>query len=103
MFSFAGVEILIVTAGEAKNARRDLPNATSYTYIITIALYLISALTVSFNVGYDDPYLPTYGSVSGKESSNNSPFIIAMTRSTLNKQVGETFKWLFFVSAATTA
>jgi amino acid permease len=103
IFGFIGVEILIVAAGEAKNARRDLPKATSYTYIITIILYFISALVVSFNVGYDDPELSTYGSLNGAYTSTISPFIIAMNRSTLSKQVAATFKWFFFFSAATTA
>jgi amino acid permease len=103
MFSFLGVEILVITAGEAKNARKDLPRATSWTYVVTIFLYFISTLIVSFNVGYDDPALATYDRINGVTSAYNSPFIISMRRSALSNEFVTVFKWCFFVSAATTA
>jgi yeast amino acid transporter len=105
MFAFIGVEILVVTAGEAKDARRDLPVATRRMYLITIFLYVVSAIIVSSNVGYDDPQLEPYNGVPKTVSSSNSPFIIAIRNSNLaaKSHFEAAYKAFFFVSAATTA
>jgi amino acid permease len=60
-------------------------------------------MIVSFNVGYDDPMLASYDGISGTISSDNSPFIIAMKRSTLSRSFATAYKAFFFFSAATTA
>jgi len=105
MFAFIGVETLVVTAGEAKDARRDLPVATRRMYLITIFLYVISAIIVSSNVGYDNPKLEPYNGVPKSVDSSNSPFIIAINDSKLvaKHRFEVAYKAFFFISAATTA
>jgi len=102
VFSFIGVEILVVAAGEAKNPRRDLPKATSQMYILTIGLYVVTAILVSFCVSWDDPMLESYNSSAGYVGASNSPFIIAMVRGGMGEKAVNTYKALFFLSAATT-
>ena len=102
MFSFIGVEILVEAAGEARNARRDLPKATSQMYVLTIGLYVVTVVLLSFCVSWDDPMLQAYNSPAGYVGASNSPFIVAMTRAGMGEKVTNTYKALFFISAATT-
>lgn len=102
VFSFIGVEILVVAAGEAKNARRDLPKAASQMYIYTIGMYVFTAVLLSFCVSWDDPMLQSYNSPAGYVGASNSPFIVAMTRAGLSRKVIKAYKALFFLSALTT-
>lgn len=88
-----------MAAGEAKNARRDLPKATSEMYLVTICLYVVTAILVSFCVRWDDPMLQSYNSPSGYVGASNSPFIIAMTRGGMGKKIANAYKALFFLSA----
>lgn len=97
-----GFEILVVAAGEAKNARRDLPKATSQMYILIIGLYIVSAILLSFCVSWDDPMLQAYNSPAGYVGASNSPFIVAMMRAGMSGAVLTIYKGLFFVCAIMT-
>jgi amino acid permease len=71
-------------------------------YVVTIGLYVVTAILVSFCVSWDDPMLQSYNSPSGYVGASNSPFIIAMTRGGMGEKVANTYKALFFLSAVTT-
>lgn len=84
MFQFMGGEIILVTAGEAKKPRRDLPTAARYMYLLPIGFYLIAILLVGLNVNYLDPriyhshvswYLQSR--LEGIQTASRSPFVIA--------------------------
>lgn len=71
-------------------------------YILTIGVYIISSTLVSSCVSWDDPMLQSYNGPAGYVGASNSPFIIAMVRAGMGTKVVNTYKALFFLSAATT-
>lgn len=78
-YGFIGVELIVVTAGEAKYPRRDLPKASRRVYLVTILLYLISGILIAFNVPYTDPNLLPLSNTNSKiVTGAHSPFIIAI-------------------------
>jgi yeast amino acid transporter len=79
IFAYIGVELLVITAGEAKNPRQDLPGAAKRIYRIPVILYTVSAVLVAFNIPYTDPSLFAHGDpTSISPMRSNSPFIIAV-------------------------
>jgi yeast amino acid transporter len=76
VYAFIGVELVAVTAAEAKYPTHDLPLAFGRIYILAIIIYTLSALLVSLNVPYNDPRLLPLNGVS-TILSTRSPFIIA--------------------------
>lgn len=102
-YGYVGVEIVIIAAGEAKYPRRDLPWASRWTYLITIFLYIVSTLLVSFNVPYNDNSLQGINDTTTKSSLGNahSPFIIAVQGRSWG--MARALNALFIVSAWTTA
>ncbi|KAI9805075.1 MAG: hypothetical protein M1825_000909 [Sarcosagium campestre] len=77
-FAYVGVEIVAVTAGEAKYPKRDIPFATKYVWLITICLYVFSVIFVSLCVPWDSKKLLTLGDSKYKNTGAVSPFIIAL-------------------------
>jgi len=71
-------------------------------YLLTIGLYVVTSILVSFVVSWDDPMLQSYNAPAGYVGASNSPFIIAMMRAGMSQKVINTYKALFFLSAATT-
>ena len=80
-----GGEIVLVTAGEAKRPRRDLPTAARYMYLLPVGFYLVAIVLVGLNVNYLDPRL--YHShiawspeprLNGIPTALRSPFVIAI-------------------------
>ena len=53
-----GGEIVLVTAAEAEDPKRDLPKAARYMYILPITFYLIGIFLVGLCINYRDPRLP---------------------------------------------
>ncbi|KAF8534540.1 amino acid permease/ SLC12A domain-containing protein [Trichophaea hybrida] len=91
-FSWIGIEIVAVTANEAKYPRDDLPRATKRIFGVTFCLYVAAVFFVSLVVPYTDPNLlnlydhrPTTGHLS--------PFVIAVKNAGMDFLPG-------FVSAA---
>ena len=85
MFQFMGGEIALVTAGEAKYPRRDLPTAARYMYLLPVGFYMVSILLVGVNVNYLDPriyhpYVEYFSEerLRGITTAERSPFVIAI-------------------------
>ena len=74
-FAYTGVEIVAMTAAEAKYPKRDFPFAARWTWIITVFLYVSSVLFVSLCVSWDNQDLLKPGS---HFTGAISPFVIAM-------------------------
>ena len=76
-----GGEIVLVTAGEAKSPRRDLPTAARYMYLLPISLYLVAILLVGLCINYKDHRLPhphVEYDLNGITTGMNSPFVIVI-------------------------
>lgn len=85
MFQFMGGEIVLVTAGEARDPRRDLPTAARYMYLLPVGFYLVAILLVGVNVNYLDPrlyhpYIEYFSEnrLRGMVTAERSPFVIAI-------------------------
>ncbi|KAI9684416.1 MAG: hypothetical protein M1829_002226 [Trizodia sp. TS-e1964] len=78
-FAYAGVEIVAMTAGEAKYPRTDIPFAAKYVWRITIFLYVSSVIFVSLCVPWTNPKLINGDLATTAYTGAVSPFIIAMS------------------------
>lgn len=56
-FAYIGVEIVAMTAGEAKYPKRDIPFAAKYVWLITVTLYVSSVMFVSLCVPWTNSKL----------------------------------------------
>lgn len=74
-FAYTGVEIVAMTAAEAKYPKRDFPFAAKCTWLITIGLYVSSVLFVSLCVPWTSSKLLNPKS---KFTGAVSPFVIAI-------------------------
>ncbi|PWN48846.1 amino acid permease [Violaceomyces palustris] len=72
-FAFIGCEIVAVTAGEAKNPRRNIPKAIRNVYFRIGVFYILGTLVISVLVPSDEPSLSLKTSTAAK-----SPFVIAI-------------------------
>ena len=108
MFQFMGGEIVLVTAGEAKRPRRDLPTAARYMYLLPVGFYLVAILLVGLNVDYLDPRI--YHShiswyleprLDGIQTAHRSPFVIAIENAKISALPG--FLDACFIFSALTA
>ncbi|KAI9807433.1 MAG: hypothetical protein M1833_000178 [Piccolia ochrophora] len=77
-FAYVGVEIVAITAGEAKYPKRDIPFATKYVWLITICLYVFSVIFVSLCVPWTNKSLLTLSAPKMKNTGAASPFVIAL-------------------------
>ena len=101
MFSCMGGDIVIVTAGEAKSPRRDLPAATRFIYMVPIGFYVIGTFLAGFNVDYQDPpLLHTWAAYN--VPGYHSPIIIAVQKTTMRALPGF-LNGCFLFTAYTTA
>lgn len=91
-FSFIGMEIVAVTASEAKYPRDDLPRATKRIFWLTFSLYLAAIFFVSLVVPYTDRGLSNLFDPRS-ETGELSPFVIAIRNAGIDFLPG-------FVSAA---
>lgn len=85
MFQFMGGEMVLVTAGEARHPRQDLPTAARYMYLLPVGFYLIGIILVGVNVNYLDPriYHPYVQyfldkRLKGLVTAERSPFVVAI-------------------------
>ncbi|KAI8825597.1 amino acid permease-domain-containing protein [Fimicolochytrium jonesii] len=56
-FSFGGTELIGITAGEAKNPRKNVPKAINQTFWRILIFYILSILTIGLLIRNDDPTL----------------------------------------------
>ena len=105
-----GGEIVLVTAGEAKRPRRDLPTAARYMYLLPVGFYLVAIFLVGLNVNYLDPriyhphiswYPASEKRLDGIQTALQSPFVIAINNAKINVLPG--FLNACFVFSALTA
>ena len=73
-----GGEMVIVTASEARNPRRDLPTAARYMYLVPIILNLVGILLVGLCTDYRNGALFRPHTASDIHSTRQSPFVIAI-------------------------
>ncbi|MCJ1246585.1 hypothetical protein MMC30_003794 [Trapelia coarctata] len=82
VYAFLGVEIVVVTAGEARYPKRDLPRASRRMYLWTIGFYVVSTFLVALNVELTDPGLLPLN--SNGVGSSFSPFVVAINNASLS-------------------
>jgi len=75
-FSYGGVEMVAVAAGEAEDPRRNIPKAVRRVFWRILFFYVLGSLAIGVLVPSDDPHL----SASGTRAS---PWVIAMDRATI--------------------
>ena len=82
--------MVLVTAGEAKSPRRDIPVAARYMYLLPVTFYLIAIILVGLCIDYMDVLLPhqhihSAGPTAPRRevyvTAETSPFVIAMIAS----------------------
>lgn len=73
-FSYAGTELVGLTAAESENPRVSLPKATKQAFWRILFFYMVSLTLICFLIPYDDPRLLGNSSVD----INASPFVIAI-------------------------
>lgn len=76
MFQFMGGDIVLVTSGEAKFPRRDLPKAARFMYLLPVGFYLIAIILVGLNLNYLDPRLDHPHVSNGLLTAGRSPFVL---------------------------
>lgn len=70
-YGYIGVEIVAVTALEAKDPRKSLKYPAKLIAWLTTAIYFLSALGFYLNVAWTDPLLPT---LSGRVAHGTTAF-----------------------------
>lgn len=101
MFSCFGGETIAMTAGEAKDAFRDVPVVMSFVYIVPLSLYPLALISAGANVNYADPNLPITWA-QGNLSRGLSPFVVAVQTSAI-VGVAKALHLFFIISAYTAA
>ena len=71
-YAYIGVEIVAVTAVEAKRPKRSLRLPARNIAWITGLFYFACVIVFYFNVSWKDPHLPGYHLRDGKASGSNS-------------------------------
>lgn len=76
------MEIVIVTAGDARYPMHDVPQASRWIYVFAIFVYTLLTMSASLNVPYNDKMLEPYENytapMKGTTRGPTSPFIIAV-------------------------
>lgn len=73
-FSYGGVEMVAVAAGEAANPRKNIPKAVRRVFWRILFFYVLGSLAIGVTVSSNDPAL-TDANAKGAQSS---PWVIAM-------------------------
>ncbi|KAJ2963724.1 hypothetical protein NQZ79_g1260 [Umbelopsis isabellina] len=56
-FSFNGVEIVGITAGESANPHKTVPSAVKQVFVRIVLFYVLTILVIGLNIPYTDPRL----------------------------------------------
>ncbi|MCJ1415705.1 hypothetical protein MMC32_002037 [Xylographa parallela] len=78
-FSYGGVEMVAVAAGEAENPRKNIPKAVRRVFWRILFFYVLGSLAIGVLVPYNDPNLLSAQS-SGASGAAQSPWVIAIYR-----------------------
>ena len=76
-FSYGGVEMVAVAAGEAENPRKNIPKAVRRVFWRILFFYVLGTLALGVLVPYDDPNLLN-AQDSGASGANASPWVIGI-------------------------
>ncbi|KAK8154538.1 AAT family amino acid transporter [Phyllosticta citrichinensis] len=75
-FSYGGVEMVAVAAGEAENPHVNIPKAVRRVFWRILFFYVLGSLAIGVLVPYDDPHLLDKHAVGAAQS----PWVIAINR-----------------------
>jgi amino acid transporter len=78
-FSYAGVEMVAVAAGEAEDPRRNIPKAVRRVFWRILFFYVLGTLAIGVLVPYNDPNLLN-AIATGAAGAAQSPWVIAINR-----------------------
>jgi amino acid transporter len=97
-----GGDIVIVTAGEAKYPRKDLPPVARFMYLAPIGFYIIASFLVGLNINFMDLdlYHPWAKPAADAPRISHSPFIIVITHTSI-KVLPKFLNACFLISAYT--
>ena len=76
-FSYGGVEMVAVAAGEAEDPRRNIPKAVRRVFWRILFFYVLGALAIGVLVPYDDPTL-VKAQLNGEGTAAASPWVVAI-------------------------
>lgn len=74
-FSYGGVEMVAVAAGEAENPRKNIPKAVQRVFWRILFFYVLGSLAIGVTVPANDPNL-----LHGGAGAASSPWVIAIVR-----------------------
>ncbi|KAI8363838.1 amino acid permease/ SLC12A domain-containing protein [Choanephora cucurbitarum] len=74
-FSFNGVEIVGITAGESQNPHKTVPAAVKQVFFRIVLFYILSILIIGLNIPYTDPDL-----LKGSGNIAVSPFTLVFKK-----------------------
>ncbi|KAL8942926.1 MAG: hypothetical protein Q9216_001401 [Gyalolechia sp. 2 TL-2023] len=78
-FSYGGVEMVAVAAGEAENPRYNIPKAVRRVFWRILFFYVLGSLAIGVLIPYDEPRL--LGAIeNGEPGGAASPWVIAVYR-----------------------
>jgi amino acid transporter len=111
IYAFMGVEVVAITAYEAKSPRelKTLQGPSKWMPVIISIIYIFSLLLVSLNVSWTDPMLPHLKSFSAPQGNQttgppgNSAFLIAMYNANAGRGLPVTFSVLLCIGILSTA
>ncbi|MCJ1432803.1 hypothetical protein MMC27_002160 [Xylographa pallens] len=78
-FSYGGVEMVAVAAGEAENPRKNIPKAVRRVFWRILFFYVLGSLAIGVLVPYNDPNLLS-AQTAGASGAAQSPWVIAIYR-----------------------
>ncbi|KAK5304714.1 hypothetical protein LTR99_003779 [Exophiala xenobiotica] len=78
-FSYGGVEMVAVAAGEAEDPRRNIPKAVKRVFWRILFFYVLGSLAIGVLVPYNDPHLLNALADSAPGAAS-SPWVIAIVR-----------------------
>jgi amino acid transporter len=78
-FSYGGVEMVAVAAGEAEDPRRNIPKAVRRVFWRILFFYVLGSLAIGVLVPYNDQNLIS-ARENGAPGAAQSPWVIAITR-----------------------
>jgi len=76
-FSYGGVEMVAVAAGEAENPRKNIPKAVRRVFWRILFFYVLGSLAIGVLVSSDDPHLLS-AQESGAPGAAQSPWVIGI-------------------------
>ncbi|KAI9748025.1 MAG: hypothetical protein M1835_001909 [Candelina submexicana] len=83
-FSYGGVEMVAVAAGEAENPRKNIPKAVRRVFWRILFFYVLGSLAIGVLVPYnDDKLLAATSSDSSAKGAAASPWVIAIYRASI--------------------